>query len=122
MKANSIRGVVQLFLPNEVKVTEWFYGPKRALHSAAKAVEGGGLVLMVGKWARVDVYPNTYDETFVGRRTHLLNDHSQVTSHQLTFTERPLQIYQMNVSYRDIGGAIHCSQPPSPSHSLLSHP
>ena len=82
------------------------------------------LVLMVDKWAHVDVYPGTYDETFVGRRTLLLNDHSQITSHQLTFTECPLQIYQMNVSYRDIGGggAIHCFHPPYPSHSLLSHP
>ena len=40
LEANSIRGVVPLFLPNEVKVTEWFYGPKWALYSAAKAVEG----------------------------------------------------------------------------------
>ena len=39
-EANNIGGGGTSFLPNEVKFTEWFYGPKGNLHPAATAVEG----------------------------------------------------------------------------------
>ena len=63
-----------------------------------KGREEEGIVLMVGKWACGDVYPNAHDDTFVGRGTHLLNDH--LASSELNFPdyESLAHFYRMTTS------------------------
>ena len=57
--------------------------------------------------------PNAYDDSSVSRYSvhiyrlttlHLPNDHSQITSYQVAFTEGRIEICRINVTLRNIGG------------------